>query len=280
MSPTVASLQITEAGDERPLNIADFRLADLLAAIADLATALDELEIDSESINLNTDQLEGKLDSVIANTNGAASQVTLAAILAKIIAAPSTEAKQDTANASLASIVGSVDGVEAALATLATETKLEAVRAMLASIDGHVDSLEATTDGLEGALATLNGKDFATQTTAAAILAKLSSDPATQTTLAAVLAAVDGLETLLTPGIFSYASGTAGTTVDVPTGAQLRKVTVAASAAGAATITIGGGATITVPAGETFDEQIVGIALGADAVIGGSVSSYYVAWTS
>ncbi|MCU0912935.1 MAG: hypothetical protein MUC88_00055 [Planctomycetes bacterium] len=42
-----------------------------------------------------------------------------------------------------------------------------------------------------GNLATLAGKDFSTQTTLAAVLAKLSSDPATQTTLAAILAKLD-----------------------------------------------------------------------------------------
>lgn len=72
-----------------------------------------------------------------------ASQATLAALLAKVIAAPSTEAKQD------------------------------AIVALLTTLNTYVDGLE--------------GKDYATQTTLAAVLAKLSSDPATQTTLAAVL---------------------------------------------------------------------------------------------
>lgn len=69
----------------------------------------------------------------------------LDSILAKIIAAPATEAKQDTGNTSLATIAG---------------------------------------------------KDFATQTTLAAILAKLIAGPATEATLASVLTSVDGLETL------------------------------------------------------------------------------------
>jgi hypothetical protein len=42
-----------------------------------------------------------------------------------------------------------------------------------------------------GNLATLAGKDFATQATLAAVLAKLTADPATQTTLAALLAQHD-----------------------------------------------------------------------------------------
>jgi hypothetical protein len=55
------------------------------------------------------------------------------------------------------------------------------------------DAAGATQTTLAAVLAKLSA-DPATQATAAAILAKLSADPATQTTLAAVLAAVDGLE--------------------------------------------------------------------------------------
>jgi hypothetical protein len=63
----------------------------------------------------------------------------------------------------------------------ATQTTLAAILAKLVS-----------TPALEGGnLATIAGKDFATQTTLAAILAKITSDPATQTTLAAILTALD-----------------------------------------------------------------------------------------
>jgi hypothetical protein len=44
-----------------------------------------------------------------------ATQATVAAVLAKIISAPSTEAKQDTVIAALATIAGLVDGLEALL---------------------------------------------------------------------------------------------------------------------------------------------------------------------
>src|SRR5690606_7239289 len=53
----------------------------------------------------------------------------------------------------------------------------------------------ATEDKQDAAIAQLEaiaGLDFATQTTLAAVLAKLSADPATQTTLASVLAALQG----------------------------------------------------------------------------------------
>jgi hypothetical protein len=87
------------------------------------------------------------------------------------------------------------------------------------------------------------------------------------------------LETLLAHGVYGYAAGTTAATVDVPTGARVKRVSVLAGA-GPATITIAGGATITVPAGASFDEQIPGDAtLGGDVVISGTVSTYYVAWT-
>jgi hypothetical protein len=99
----------------------------------------------------------------------------------------------------------------------------------------------------------------------------------------------DGVRTLVetaaplpvteTAGTFAYAAGTTTGTVDVPTAARLKRVSVLAGAS-TATVTIGGGATITIPAGQSFDEQIPGAAVGADVVIGGSVASYYVAWVA
>lgn len=71
---------------------------------------------------------------------------------------------------------------------------------VLVAIRDAVDGLEGSTDGLEALLTEIKaqlaaelsvqsgGADLATQTTTAAVLAKLSADPATQATLAAVLA--------------------------------------------------------------------------------------------
>lgn len=67
------------------------------------------------------------------NMAALASQTTLAALLAKVIAAPSTEAKQDDTNVLLNAIGLSVDGVEAALGALATQTTLAAVLTALGS---------------------------------------------------------------------------------------------------------------------------------------------------
>jgi hypothetical protein len=90
----------------------------------------------------------------------------------------------------------------------------------------------------------------------------------------------DGLEGLLAHGTYGYAAGTAAGTVDVPIGARVKRVSVIAGS-GTATVTIAAGATITIPAGGSFDEQIPGDApAGADVVIGGTVSSYYVGWVA
>ena len=62
-------------------------LTDLATALASIVTNTANIKIEAESVDLNTDGVEA----------------LLADILAKIIAAPSTEAKQDT-------IIGHVDG--------------------------------------------------------------------------------------------------------------------------------------------------------------------------
>lgn len=64
---------------------------------------------------------------------GAATQATLASILAKLITAPATEAKQDAANTSLASIAGYLDTVEALIA---------AGNALLTAHSGYLDGVE------------------------------------------------------------------------------------------------------------------------------------------
>lgn len=78
----------------------------------------------------------------------------------------------------------------------ATETTLSQTNATLETMDGVLDSIlakiiaapatAAKQDAAKEVLDAIAGKDFATQTTLAAILAKLSADPATQTTLNAL----------------------------------------------------------------------------------------------
>lgn len=71
----------------------------------------------------------------------------------------------------------------------ATETTLETIDGVLDSILAKIIAAPATAakqDAAKEVLDAIAGKDFATQTTLAAILAKLSADPATQTTLNAL----------------------------------------------------------------------------------------------
>lgn len=71
----------------------------------------------------------------------------LALILAKIITAPSTEAKQDTQITSLASILTSVDGVE---------TLLAATNALLTTQAGYLDGVETAIASTNTAIASTN----------------------------------------------------------------------------------------------------------------------------
>ena len=103
---------------------------------------------------------------------------------------------------------------------------------------------------------------------------------ATEAKLEAVRALLAGTLAVKDAGTYAYRAGTAAGTVDVPTGARLRRVSVLAGASAAATVTIGGGDTITIPAGGALDESISGDAVGADVVIGGTVQSYYVSWVA
>jgi len=123
--------------------------------------------------------------------------VALAAILAKIIAAPATEAKQDTliakdfaTNTTLAaigSLLASGIAVASLPAGLATSANQSTSQSTLASILDKIIAAPAT----EAKQDTLIAKDFATQTTLAALLAKVIAAPATE-------AKQDTLNTLIT----------------------------------------------------------------------------------
>jgi hypothetical protein len=102
-----------------------------------------------------------------------ATQTTLAALLAKVIAAPSTEAKQDSIITLLTTLLGYTDGIESLLTTLnskdfATQTTEAAILAKLIA----APATEAKQDTGNTSLATIAGKDFATQTTLALIKAQ------------------------------------------------------------------------------------------------------------
>lgn len=100
-----------------------------------------------------------------------------------------TGTKQDTGNASLASILAKLSSDPATQTTLAAIlaklTSDPATQTTLAAVLAKLSSDPATQTTLAAILAKLTN-DPATQTTLAAILAKLTSDPATQTTLASI----------------------------------------------------------------------------------------------
>jgi hypothetical protein len=130
---------------------------------------------------------------------GAATQTTSAAILAKLIASPATEGKQDT-------IIGHVDGIETALGSIltkissspATETKqdtmITALAALLTELANKADVSETQPVSLASVPLPTGA---ATQTTSAAILAKLIASPATEGKQDTIIGHVDGIETAL-----------------------------------------------------------------------------------
>lgn len=119
---------------------------------------------------------------------GLATQTTLASLLSTV----ATAAKQDGMLAQLQAIADNTDGIELSLTDIDLNT--DGLETALANTitelgqkleAGDVTGL-ATSAKQDSIITSLNA--MATQTTSAAILAKLTADPATQTTLAAVLA--------------------------------------------------------------------------------------------
>lgn len=142
VTKTLATTQ--SGGVDTPHHRDPEAIAALALLHTDLATTLggflDGLEALIGATNAGNTAIYNRL------TGDPATQTTLAALLAKVIAAPSTEAKQDAGNTLLTAIAGYVDGLEAGNASI---------------------------------LAKLSA-DPATQTTLAAVLAKLIAAPATE----------------------------------------------------------------------------------------------------
>lgn len=110
-------------------------LADILAALANKATAA------------NQALTNGKLDTLNENVGlllvkDFATQTTLAAVLAKIIAAPATSALQTTGNNTLTNIFNNGTTANGSLANVVSE--LEAANTSLTSLDAKDFSTEAT----------------------------------------------------------------------------------------------------------------------------------------
>jgi hypothetical protein len=123
----------------------------------------------SGKLAVRASELETLLNAI--SSKDFATQTTLAAILAKLIAAPATETKQDI-------LISHVDGVESALASIlakliaapATEAKQDALAALigevqasptantlLARLKSLEDKIDAITDGTSPAVTQLSG---------------------------------------------------------------------------------------------------------------------------
>lgn len=140
--------------------------ATIIAALTTIAGYIDGLEtaVAAQSTAAKQDTAQASLTTLIGHVDGIeaalstlGTQTTLAAILAKIIAAPATEAKQDT-------IIGHVDGIEASLASIlakiiaapATEAKQDALIALYTLPAGTDRSGSITTGGTAQQLAAAN----------------------------------------------------------------------------------------------------------------------------
>jgi hypothetical protein len=187
--------------------------ADVLAALGALAT-----ETKAEAIRLLLSSLDGKSyatstkqDDIITALGGLASQTKLEAV--RVILA-SLDTKDFATNAKLEDVrvlLASIEGLD-----FATETTLSEIKALLPTVlaasgslkvvDDNSADIKADLDSLVALITSLDGKDFASQTTLALVktsidsaVTKLTSldgkDYATQTTLALMKTALDGVLT-------------------------------------------------------------------------------------
>ena len=140
-----------------PVSVGSLNVTLADASIEVSNTALNPVPTEDANIDIAISALRDALLGTESKTNTHIA-TALAEILAKIILAPATEAKQDTANTSLASVKTNTDKLDITLTALATSIK-----------DGK------TLADINTILTTISGKDFATQVTAAAILAILGN---------------------------------------------------------------------------------------------------------
>lgn len=135
--------------------------------------------------------------------NGSATDVSSSAPLPVEVVGggDASAANQATIIAALTTIAGYIDGLETAVAAQSTAAKQDTAQASLTTLIGHVD-------GIEAALATLG-----TQTTLAAILAKIIAAPATEAKQDTIIGHVDGIEGLITSGNSAQATAANQTTI-------------------------------------------------------------------
>src|SRR5438128_2434408 len=91
-----------------------------------LATSANQTTANTKLDTLHTDNVA--LQALVDGVEG-----SLASIMAKLLAAPSTEAKQDAANTLLTAIAASVDGLEG---------YTDGLEALATALNGYVDGLE------------------------------------------------------------------------------------------------------------------------------------------
>lgn len=162
-----------------------------------LAVDVGGLDINPGDINIGAIEIKDDTADTRANvkTDGTNNALVVVQNIQPLPAGASTSAKQDTANTSLAAIKVGTDKI---IAAPATEAKQDTGNTSLASILTALATLLTQTDAIESPLATIAGKDFATQTTLAALLtaaATAAKQDTGNTSLASIVAA---LATLLT----------------------------------------------------------------------------------
>ncbi|MGE0022119.1 MAG: hypothetical protein AB7S70_00620 [Hyphomicrobium sp.] len=142
-----------------------------------------------------------------------ATETTVAAILMKLIAAPATEAKQDTGNTALAAIKTAAEALAATIDSgeIKVAGTFSAEPAEGAATEAKQDTGNTSLGSIDTKFSTLNGKDFATtakQDALAALIGEAQSSPTANTvldrlktiatSLTTLAGYVDGLEALAT----------------------------------------------------------------------------------
>lgn len=200
-APMADSLPVVIASDQTPIPVTgtvvitgggDASAANQTTEITQLTAILNKI-IAAPATESTVSAIETTLSSIPFAT-----QTTLAAILAKIITAPATEAKQDTGNTHLASI----------------DTKLTSPLTVTGTItvDESTLATSAKQDTGNTSLATIASKDFATQTSLAALIT------ANHTDLAAILTKLNA--SLAVTGTFWQATQpVSAASLPLPTGA-------------------------------------------------------------
>lgn len=176
--------------------------------------------------------MAGYLDGVEGLLSGTATQTTLAALLAKVIAAPATEAKQDTLNTGMTSLLGYVDTLEALIASTNT---------LLTTQNGYLDTVETLlaaptpagtqtigSVGVNSPTSIAAGQGTVTTTAASLVAARTGRKTLTIENTSAVAFYVGPTGVLATTGLL--VPGVVGASVTVDSAAAFFAITATGSA--------------------------------------------------